>query len=280
MLRIKHIPFVRRFVAGTAYEDVLPYQHQLARAGIKTTINILGENCRQEQQARKMCAIYLQVIKQMHTDNCYLSVKPTMIGLAHSTALARELLDKIILAAQARSLFVRLDMESSQYVEDTITIYEEAKRRYEHTGIVLQAYLHRTCADVERLHKIGAHIRLCKGAYKEPAAVAIQNMNAIRKNYLKIADVLLKKFTNTAFATHDDALISAIQAKTNKHQTTNFEFQMLFGMRRKTWYSIRANGYCMRVYIPYGDNWFPYFSRRILERKENLLFVLRNIMKD
>ena len=277
---LKHIPFVRRFVAGTAYEDVLPHQRQLANAGIKTTINILGEDCRQEQQARAMCATYLQVIKQMHTTDCYLSVKPTMIGLAHSTALARELLDKIILAAQARKLFVRLDMESSQYVDDTITLYEEAKRKYEHTGIVMQAYLHRTCADVERLQKVGAHVRLCKGAYKEPASVALQDMNAIRKNYLKIADVLLQKFTNTAFATHDDVLINAIQARTDKRQAANFEFQMLFGMRRKTWYSIRASGYCMRVYIPYGDNWFPYFSRRVLERKENLMFVLRNIIKD
>lgn len=280
MLRVKNTPFVRRFVAGTAYEDVLPHQQKLADAGIKTTINILGEDCRREQQAREMCDTYLQVIKKMHTANCYLSIKLTMIGLAHSIELARELLDKVICAAQERSLFVRLDMESSQYVDATITLYEEAKRKYAHVGIVLQAYLHRTCADVARLHKVGAHIRLCKGAYKESAAVAIQDMNAIRKNYLKIADILLQKFTNTAFATHDDLLINAIKDKTDKRQAADFEFQMLFGMRRKTWYSIRASGYCMRVYIPYGDNWFPYFSRRVLERKENLLFVLRNIIKD
>lgn len=278
---MKNIPFVRRFVAGTVYEDVLPHQQKLAQAGIKTTINILGEDCRLEQQARAMCDTYLLVIKKMHMeDGCYLSIKPTMIGLAHSIELARELLDKIIRAAQERNLFVRLDMESSQYVDATIALYEEAKRQYAHVGIVLQAYLHRTYADVERLHKVGAHIRLCKGAYKESAAVAIQDMHAIRKNYLKIADTLLQRFTNTAFATHDDMLIDAIKERADKRHATDFEFQMLFGMRRKTWYSIRASGYCMRVYIPYGENWFPYFSRRVLERKENLLFVLRNIIRD
>ncbi|MDE3269425.1 MAG: proline dehydrogenase family protein [Pseudomonadota bacterium] len=275
----KNIPLVRRFVAGTVFEDVLPHQQKLADAGITTTINILGEDCRCEQQARAMCQIYLRAIAKIRTTDCYLSIKPTMIGLAHSSALASELLQTLIVAARARGVFIRLDMESSRYVDATLDLYAEAKRQYDQLGIVLQAYLHRTVADVERLQKIGAHIRLCKGAYKEPASVAFQDMHAIRKNYLKIAAILLKNFSNTAFATHDDELIKAIQACASPQQA-DFEFQMLFGMRRKTWYSIRARGYRMRVYIPYGDNWFPYFSRRVLERKENLFFVLRNLIKD
>ena len=274
--------FVRRFVAGTDYEDTVPCMEQLSQLGIKSTINILGENCANEQQARDMCELYLQLINKMRASDCYLSLKLTMIGLDCGDELASELLHKMLASAQERGLFVRLDMEGSTYTDRTINIYEKAKQKFNNVGIVLQAYLKRTQEDLLRLQKVDAKIRLCKGAYKETADIAFQSIDGIRNNYLALADTLFTSFSDTAFATHDDFLLTNIKtlAKQKKIAHSKFEFQMLYGMRQRTWQSLREQDYSMRVYIPFGDSWFPYFSRRLLERKENILFLVRNFFKN
>ena len=183
--------------------------------------------------------------------------------------------------AAARSVFVRIDMEGSAWTEQTVAIYAKMKKKYPALGIVLQAYLKRTRTDLERLRTVDAKVRLCKGAYKESADIAWHDMQAIRKNYLELAEMLLRHFSDAAFATHDDLLIARVQEQAQRHgvSTENFEFQMLYGMRRRTWPRLRAQGCNLRIYIPFGRNWFPYFSRRLLERKENFFFLLRNLFK-
>ena len=274
-------PFVRRFVAGTTWQDVAPHCEVLAAQGIQTTLNILGEDYRGEQESRAVQREYIDLLKQMDGSNSYLSIKLTMLGLMHSEDLARELLDGLLRVAAAQGVFVRIDMEGSAWTEQTITIYEQMKKTFPALGIVLQAYLKRTAADLERLQAVDAKVRLCKGAYKESAAIAWQDVTAVRKNYVQLAATLLQNFDDTAFATHDDTMIARVHEMAQQHRVSRerYELQMLYGMRRRTWPRLRAQGYKVRVYIPFGKNWLPYFSRRLLERKENFFFLLRNLVR-
>jgi len=274
-------PFVRRFVAGTTWQDVRPHCERLAAQGIRTTLNILGEDYRDKQESHAVQRQYLDLIARMDGGNSYLSIKLTMLGLMHSEALACELLDGLLQVAAARGVFVRIDMEGSAWTEQTVSIYARMKKKFPALGIVLQAYLKRTRADLERLRAVDAKVRLCKGAYKESADIALQDMQAIRQNYLELAEMLLRDFSDAAFATHDDLLITRVQELAQRHGVSaeRYEFQMLYGMRRRTWPRLRSNGCNLRIYIPFGSNWLPYFSRRLLERKENFFFLLRNIFK-
>ena len=274
-------PLVRRFVAGTTWQDVTPHCERLAAQGIRTTLNILGEDYRDERECHAVQHQYLDLIARMDGNNSYLSIKLTMLGLMHREALACELLDGLLQVAAARGVFVRIDMEGSAWTEQTISIYARMKKKFPALGIVLQAYLKRTRADLERLRTVDAKVRLCKGAYKESADIALQDMQAIRQNYLELAEMLLRNFSDAAFATHDDLLITRVQELAQRHSVSadRYEFQMLYGMRRRTWPRLRNNGCNLRIYIPFGSNWLPYFSRRLLERKENFFFLLRNLFK-
>lgn len=273
--------FVRRFVAGTAWEDVEPHCKALATQGIRTTVNILGEDYRGEQESRAVQREYLNLIECMDGNTSYLSIKLTMLGLMHSEELAEELLDGLLRVAAQRGVFVRIDMEGSMWTEKTVAIYAQMKKTFPELGIVLQAYLKRTRQDLERLRAVDAKVRLCKGAYKESAAIAWHNMNDIRKHYLQLAEILLKDYRDAAFATHDDLMITRVRELAKRHgvRAEHFEFQMLYGMRRRTWSRLRQEGCNLRIYIPFGKNWFPYFSRRLLERKENFFFLLRNLVR-
>ncbi len=274
-------PLVRRFVAGTTWRDALPRCKDLAAQGIRTALNILGEDYRGERESRAVQRAYLDLLARMEGDTSYLSIKLTMLGLMHSEELACELLDGLLQAAARHGVFVRIDMEGSRWTEQTIAIYMRMKKKFPALGIVLQAYLKRTQADLERLQGVDAKVRLCKGAYKEAAQIAWQDLRDIRSNYATLAAMLLRNFSDTAFATHDDLLIARVQELARQHGTpaARYEFQMLYGMRRRTWPRLRAQGYNLRIYIPFGSNWFPYFSRRLLERKENFFFLLRNLFK-
>ena len=274
-------PFVRRFVAGATWQDVMPHCERLAAQGIRTTLNMLGEDYRDEHKSRAVQRQYLDLIARMDGNNSYLSIKLTMLGLMHSEALACELLDGLLQVAAARGVFVRIDMEGSSWTEQTVSIYARMKKKFPALGIVLQAYLKRTRADLERLQAVDAKVRLCKGAYKESADIAWQDMQIIRQHYLELAEMLLRNFSGAAFATHDDLLITRVQELAQRHgvNANRYEFQMLYGMRRRTWPRLRSNGCNLRIYIPFGSNWLPYFSRRLLERKENFFFLLRNIFK-
>lgn len=274
-------PFVRRFVAGTTWQDVMPHCERLAAQGIRTTLNILGEDYRDKQESHAVQRQYLDLIARMDGNNSYLSIKLTMLGLMHSEALACELLDGLLQEAAARGVFVRIDMEGSSWTEQTVSIYARMKKKFPALGIVLQAYLKRARADLERLRAVDAKVRLCKGAYKESADIALQDMQSIRQNYLELAEMLLRNFSDAAFATHDDLLITRVQELAQRHGVSadRYELQMLYGMRRRTWPRLRSNGCNLRIYIPFGSNWLPYFSRRLLERKENFFFLLRNLFK-
>ncbi len=274
-------PIVRRFVAGTTWQDVMPHCESLAAQGIRTTLNILGEDFRGEQESRAVQREYIELLARMDGSNSYLSIKLTMLGLMHSEELTCELLDGLLQVAATRGVFVRIDMEGSAWTEQTVSIYARMKKKYPALGIVLQAYLKRTRADLERLQAVEARVRLCKGAYKEAADIAWQDMRSIRQNYAELAEILLRNFSDTAFATHDDLLITHVRelAQRQRVSADRYEFQMLYGMRRRTWPRLRADGYNLRVYIPFGKNWLPYFSRRLLERKENFFFLLRNLFK-
>ena len=274
-------PLVRRFVPGTTWQDVMPHCETFAAQGIRTTLNILGEDVRGERESRAVQRAYIDLLAHMDGSNSYLSIKLTMLGLMHSKALAEELLAGLLQEAAARGVFVRIDMEGSAWTEQTVSIYERMKKNFPALGIVLQAYLKRTRADLARLQAVDAKVRLCKGAYKESADIALQDMYAIRQNYAELAEILLRNFSDAAFATHDDLLIARVRELAQQHGVSgeHYEFQMLYGMRRRTWARLRGEGCNLRIYIPYGRNWFPYFSRRLLERKENFFFLLRNLFK-
>lgn len=274
-------PLVRRFVAGTTYADTVPHLQKLAGQGIRTTVNLLGEDYADKDRARAMLREYLGVIEELPPSDCYLSIKLTMLGLSCGEDLCQGLLTELLSAAAERQVFVRLDMEGSNYTEKTLAIYEQAKTKFSDVGIVLQAYLHRTATDLVRLKAVDGRIRLCKGAYKESPTIAYQTLADIRRNYLTLTDSLLKEFNYPAFATHDDYLIEQVRTLASQYDVPDerFEFQMLYGMRRRVWSRLRAQGHNLRVYIPFGGNWFPYYRRRLLERKENIYFLFRNLFR-
>jgi proline dehydrogenase len=276
--------FARRFVAGLTADEAIASVRPLNEAGIAVSLDILGENVRLPQNAIAAATDYCQLISQIHdakvTGN--ISIKLTMLGLDISESLAAEQLMRVLDHAARYQMFVRIDMEGSAYTERSVQMFLTARQRYEHVGIVLQAYLHRTAEDLERVLSAGGRVRLCKGAYKEPTEIAFQDMNDVRANYKKLAATLLKRGNYPAFATHDDELINAVlaAAKDLGRQPATFEMQMLFGLRRATWSQLVSQGYNVRVYVPFGASWYPYFSRRLRERKENVLFVLRNLFRD
>jgi proline dehydrogenase len=209
------------------------------------------------------------------------SVKLTAIGQSISEDLAVANLDAIIQTARPHGMFIRLDMEGSATVDSTYRILGRARASYEHIGPVVQAYLHRASADVEPLVAQRLRVRLCKGAYKEPPDVAIGSMPLIRRNYMMLAERLLHGGGYCGIATHDTLLIDAVQALVERAGIGRdaFEFQMLYGIRTEAQRAIVREGYRMRVYVPFGTHWAGYFYRRLAERKENVMFVLRSLFQ-
>lgn len=204
------------------------------------------------------------------------------MGLDIDEEYCRNNLYKLLEKARELNSFVRIDMEASDYTQSTIDIFKEAYKKYgKHVGIVIQAYLHRTAKDIDDLAEIGADVRLCKGAYKEPGNIAIQSMPEIREAFKNYTRVLLEKTDFPRIATHDDELINWIKQYTEEQKISKdrFEFQMLYGLREETMEELVKAGYHARVYVPYGTMWFPYFKRRLMERKENIFFVLKTMFK-
>ena len=203
------------------------------------------------------------------------------MGQQISRELCLENVSQILDVARETGGFVRLDMEGSKLTESTIAVFQELRKRYDNVGIVLQAYLHRTSDDVKEAVRRQDRVRLCKGAYREPAAVAIQDMAEIRKAFSACAHELLAKGNYPAIATHDEELVGDTIAYTRAQAIApkRFEFQMLYGLRPRRWDELVAAGFGMRVYVPFGTHWVPYFYRRLRERRENLLFVFRNLFR-
>lgn len=280
------LPFVlaKRFVAGENFDQAVPKVEELNQKNIKVTLDLLGENVRDREMAEGSVANYIELIENIGLAglDSTISIKLTMLGLDINTEYCRDNLFELLETARDHNQFVRIDMEGSDYTEQTINLFKEAFQEFEQqVGIVIQAYLHRTKQDITELAELGADVRLCKGAYKESEKIALQDMGDIRKAFKEYATVLLKETPYPRIATHDDELINWTKTfvKEQNIEPTNFEFQMLYGLREQTMEEMTEQGYNTRVYVPFGTMWFPYFKRRLMERKENIWFILSTLFK-
>jgi proline dehydrogenase len=271
----------RRFVAGETPEAAIAVGRRLQSRGIKATFDLLGEDVSDRDAARR-CAEANEALLQMIPDGVErnVSIKLTSLGLDISRDFCLELVAELLEVARKVGGFVRIDMEGSKHTQLTLDAFRELRRRYDNVGIVLQAYLHRTEQDVKDCIAHGDRVRICKGAYKEPASIAWTKMDEIRANYRKCAHLLLEKGNYPAIATHDESLVRDVLSFVRERgiDSARYEFQMLYGLRPRRWEELVRAGHNVRIYVPYGTHWFPYFYRRLRERKENVFFVLKSLL--
>jgi proline dehydrogenase len=276
--------FARRWVVGTTRQEALDRVADLNAKKVSATLDLLGENITAETQARACTAEYIALLEAIHARrlDSHVSLKLTMLGLDIDEDLCFALLSEVLRKADALGNRVALDMEGTPYTERTLRLYEAAAKEFASPEIVLQAYLKRTEADVERVLAANGRMRLCKGAYKESADVAFKDMNDVRANYLKLAARALAAGRRVCLATHDDALIEPLESLIEREGAAKerYEFQMLYGMREKSWYRMAEKGHTFTVYVPYGEHWQAYYARRLAERKENVFFVVKNMFRD
>ena len=272
----------KRFVAGETFASAIAAVRDLYAAGMTATLDFLGEDVAERAAAVKTRDTYLDMLDAIaHSGvETNVSVKLTAMGLLvdddFALANLRSVLDR---AARNPDPFVRIDMEGSSVTQKTLNLFERAYETHRNVGPVLQAYLRRTVADVERVIALNARVRLCKGAYNEPAEIAITDMPAIRTAYKRLAEALLTRGNYPGIATHDLRLIQAIKAFAARESvgSERFEFQMLYGCRPEVQRNLVAEGYRVRIYVPFGTHWAGYFYRRVLERRENALFALSSL---
>ena len=278
------VPFyAKRFVSGTHMTQALEVVGQLNKQNVHASLDLLGENITSRAQAEQCQQEYLTLLQKIAAQklDSHVSLKLTMLGLDIDEAYCFDLLSQILSTADDLGNRVALDMEGTAYTERTVKIYEAACRKFKSPELVLQAYLHRTPNDLDRVLAANGRFRLCKGAYKEKPEHALQLMPQIRTRYLELARKALQSCQHVCLATHDDILIAELKQIIEKENIAKekYEFQMLYGLREKTWYSLAEQGHPFTVYVPYGEQWQAYFSRRLAERKENIFFVLRNLFK-
>ncbi len=274
----------RRFVAGTTLAELLAAAQATNQRGMAVSVDNLGENVTNEEEARSSAALYHQLLDEITARqlNANVSCKLTHLGLDVNEALCRELVCGLVRRAAALKNFVRVDMEGSPYTRKTLDLVREVHSRYPGAvGTVVQAYLRRSETDVEQLLADGIRIRLCKGAYKEPAEIAFQKKREVDANYVRLAKILLKSEIYHGIATHDQRLIESLIcfAGSSFIPPEKFEFQMLYGIRRDLQEQLVREGWRMRVYIPFGTEWYPYFMRRLAERPANVFFIARNLFR-
>lgn len=277
--------FAKRFVAGESLEEALAASHDLNREKRSISLNHLGENVSTPEEARGVQESYIGMLRALDREKIEgnISIKLTQLGLDFDAGLCQSLAREIAAAAAAMGRTVEMDMEGSIYTEKTLGIFEAVQREFTGTGLAIQAYLHRTAEDVERLARLARpKVRLVKGAYREPASVAIQKKSAVDENYKTLASTLLDGRFFPAIASHDIAMLDHARAVVRERRISpeKYEFQMIYGIRRDLQQQIRADGHALRVYVPFGTEWCPYFMRRLSERPANCLFVLRNLMAE
>ena len=284
------LPFflASRFVAGETLDESLPVIDELNRDGLHVALDKLGEHVHDREEALAARDIYIDLVRTLAgrdgTEGLHnrISIKLSMMGQMIDEDFCEDNLRQLLEVAAEHDLFVRLDMEGSDLTQSTLNIFEAVYPDFpNHVGPVLQAMLKRTDRDIDRMCELGVSVRLCKGAYAEPASIAYQDMTHIRERYLDYTERLLRHTDDSGIATHDDRLIEATKTFADRHDigADEFEFQMLYGLRRTTQREMAQDGYNMLVYVPYGTEWFPYFSRRLREKKENVWFVLRSLIK-
>lgn len=270
----------RRFVAGEEPQDAIPAGIALHRRGIAATFDLLGEDVDDREKARRSAECNKQLLRMIPAEvERNISIKLSMLGLDIADEFCLELTADLLETARRVGGFVRIDMEGSKYTQRTLDAFHQLRRTYDNVGIVLQAYLFRTEDDVKEAIARGDRVRICKGAYQEPPEIAWTEMDDIRANYRKCAHLLLEKGNYPAIATHDEGLIQDVLAFTREKgvASSRYEFQMLYGLRPRRWDELVAAGHRMRIYVPYGMHWMPYFYRRLRERKENVWFVVRSL---
>lgn len=275
--------FAKRYIAGSERKDAIEAALDLNRLGIGAIIDNLGENVNNAGEAEESVKEYLALlggIKSSGADSA-VSLKLTHLGLDISMELALRNAETVIKRAGELDNFVRFDMEGSAYTQRTIDAFLGLRQKYPNVGIAIQSYLLKSREDARRIASRGGSIRLVKGAYKEPATVAFQGKKDVDANYEAIMKELLLTKTRPAIATHDERLINEAKsfAVKNNIARDSFDFEMLLGMKRRLQKELAAEGYKVRVYIPYGKNWLPYTTRRLRERKENIWFVVKNIFE-
>jgi len=278
--------FASRFVAGETLDEALVAVRALNAKGITASLDLLGESVTNEREARSAASDYLTILDRIHQQklDANVSVKLTAMGMDISEDLCVAIMHDVLGRAQTYDTFVRLDMESTAYTDKTLRLFEE--RLYPaykaNVGIVLQSYLYRTWSDVERAIQLKCRVRICKGAYKEPASVAFPDKREVDNNYVKCMHALLSEGNYPGIATHDPAIIAEAKryVKEQGINHSRFEFQMLYGVRRDLQEQLVKEGYRMRVYVPFGTQWYPYLMRRLAERPANVAFITGNVVRE
>ena len=278
--------FANRFVAGETLDTALAAVARLNSRGITASLDLLGESVHNETEARAAGGAYVTMLDRINERklDANVSVKLTAMGLDISEELCVATMHRILQRARDYGTFVRIDMESSEYTQRTLDLFEQ--RLYpayrDHVGIVVQSYLYRTFADVERAIQLKARVRLCKGAYKEPETVAYPSKKDVDSNYVRSMHELMLKGNYPGLATHDEAIIREAKrfAKEKNIPADRYEFQMLYGVRRDLQDRLVREGYRMRVYVPFGTQWYPYLMRRLAERPANVAFITGNVVKE
>jgi proline dehydrogenase len=277
--------FARRFIAGETVDEAIAVARALQARGLHLTLDYLGESVRTMDEATAATREYVQLIDVIVASGIErnISLKLTQLGIDIDRATGIDNLRRILEPGQRHEFFVRIDMENSRYTDVTLDVFETLwQQQYRNIGIALQAALHRTEHDVRRMNELGARVRLVKGAYKEPATVAMQQKADVDQAFVRLMQLLLDEGTYPAIVTHDEAILSATRSYAAGRGVTadRFEFQMLYGIRRDLQTALLAEGSRMRIYVPFGRQWFPYFMRRLGERPANVGFVLRAILNE
>ncbi|HMD31599.1 MAG TPA: proline dehydrogenase family protein [Candidatus Acidoferrales bacterium] len=273
----------RRFVAGEGLDEALAAARAANEAGMKVSLDFLGENVASREDAARAREMYFGVFDRIAREklDANVSLKLTQLGLDFGADFCLEQMLPIVKHAGSLGNFVRIDMEGSAYTQRTIEMARSLRGESAAVGTVVQAYLHRTEQDVRGLLEAGCRMRLCKGAYMEPPEIAFAEKKDVDANYVKLMQILLPSGVYHGIATHDPAMIAATKqfAAERSIAKDKFEFQMLYGIRPDLQRELIREGYNMRVYIPYGSDWFPYFMRRLAERPANMVFILRNLFR-
>ena len=277
--------FARRFIAGETVEEAVAAATALQQQGLLLTLDYLGESVTSGAAAAAAAADYVRIIGAIVQSGIErnISLKLTQLGLDVDRATAVDNMRRILEPADANGFFVRIDMENSPYTEATISILETLwQQGHRQIGTVIQSYLKRSEIDVRKLNAMGCRVRLVKGAYKEPKDVAYQKKSDVDAKFIELMKVLLDEGTYPAIATHDPGMIDATKAyaRSRNCPADRFEFQMLYGIRRDLQHALVKDGYRVRVYVPFGKQWYPYFMRRLGERPANVAFVLKGILRD
>jgi proline dehydrogenase len=272
-----------RFVAGETIEEAAVAVRELNKQNIKASFDHLGESIKNEAEANAEVTEYNKIIDTVQKEGLLsgVSIKPTQLGLDIDLDLCVSNTRRIIEAAKKNGRFVRIDMEDSAHTDATLELFRRLHKDFDNVGIVIQSYLYRSRDDVVKLLKEGASIRLCKGAYNEPPSVAFPKKSDTDKNYIELTKIMLESGIYHGIATHDINMIKSTAefAKSKKIAKKSFEFQMLYGVRRDLQDKLAREGFNMRVYVPYGRHWYPYFMRRLAERPANIWFVLKNALR-